>query len=546
MRFPVGKHFLSLAGVPLLEENGIASALEAGGYARSPLAMSARPVGSSVVSGLWEDEVARQLAWDGVPLCALAPLRSCLSALLDECRDADAVRAKRLLFREGAADRALQLWQHTAPFMDASADPRESSHHEQQLRDLCKLHSFVCSDSEGLRAARGRLGEFGQRWTAALEDQASTLAAAVQRQQNELSLHGALGSIPIEAVNRRMQDELRSVELRLASELSALRLQLLREYRAFLSTLASDSDQALQLRQRYADTPVSEPPPPASYLDLRLFSLSKLKDSIPGPRSQSTTSSADGSRRGHGVELRPFRGSRGLLSDDVELVVGRRHLRRVDVRLGVCPPAEICRGALLDPSERAALFRDVCSESLSAVLILVDRSYLANRSGLGELVRALEASCELYFEPYSSQLNALGASLDEGDFFVTRHSDLGGVHMVMHLVCPSSDADPSAWEFMHSGLRSRYWQGIRQVLTCCTLSSVAHLYLPAYPANPLADSPSDLRAALRRAEEALKAVRGLIADDSHASSALSRLTFYVDSDVEFATSLLPSFIRTMK
>ncbi|KAG0022056.1 hypothetical protein BGZ80_001161 [Entomortierella chlamydospora] len=134
------------------------------------------------------------------------------------------------------------------------------------------------------------------------------------------------------------------------------------------------------------------------------------------------------------------------LDESFTVVLGSSHSKVThNLRLMASDPAEVF------PSHRVKTERDAAIHAQTASSL-----YGQNLTGLVQLFfKACQTSTELHFDSIEKQLEALetqfpldGSTLREGDFILTRHSNLPMIHVVFHLfygqLPPSSGDDPSA------------------------------------------------------------------------------------------------------
>ncbi|PRP88085.1 hypothetical protein PROFUN_04176 [Planoprotostelium fungivorum] len=118
------------------------------------------------------------------------------------------------------------------------------------------------------------------------------------------------------------------------------------------------------------------------------------------------------------------------------------------LRVTCQPLLEVARASVSIASEDsiippllAPLGSSVYGQSLSAIILLVDRELQYKTKNGREFIRLVNATTDFHFSSFDEQLStALKAlpngkkNLVEGDYFVTRHSNLGGINVVFHLI----------------------------------------------------------------------------------------------------------------
>ena len=102
-------------------------------------------------------------------------------------------------------------------------------------------------------------------------------------------------------------------------------------------------------------------------------------------------------------------------------------------------------------------------------------------------------------------------TLDVGDFYVTKHSNLSEVHVVYHLI--SDDLINS------SDINSRHpvILGLRNILKLAYLNDIKTISIPLLLINEMTDELT-IQWCLRRAELVLKCVKGFMIEMSSLSS----------------------------
>eukprot|EP01135_Chromosphaera_perkinsii_P006576 Nk52_evm1s553 gene=Nk52_evmTU1s553 len=134
------------------------------------------------------------------------------------------------------------------------------------------------------------------------------------------------------------------------------------------------------------------------------------------------------------------------------------------------------------------------SFNLSGMVILVPAKVYRNSGTLPDFISLCESSTDFHFPALEIQLekiredvmiNCRGKLLQCGDFFVTRHSNLAGIHVVFHLIvddndCDSSSADPTVETAAKSKLspRSDVIIGLRNILYVAFNYDIHNLNIP--------------------------------------------------------------------
>jgi len=135
------------------------------------------------------------------------------------------------------------------------------------------------------------------------------------------------------------------------------------------------------------------------------------------------------------------------------------------------------------------------------------------------------------------------SSLRNGDFYVTKHSNLCEIHVLFHMV-----ADDSV---MSAQINSRHpvVMGLRNVLKTASLSDVTTLTLPLLLTHDMSEEMT-VAWCMKRAELVLKCVKGFMMEvSSWGGSEIKTVQFLVPKDIDpevFArlTSMLTGIFRT--
>ncbi|KAF8982315.1 hypothetical protein BGZ46_001484 [Entomortierella lignicola] len=151
------------------------------------------------------------------------------------------------------------------------------------------------------------------------------------------------------------------------------------------------------------------------------------------------------------------------LDESFTVVLGSSHSKVThNLRLMVADPVEVFPSHRVKTERDAAIHAQTASslygQNLTGLVQLVNiRDWAKYKSGRvchQEFFKACQTSTELHFDSIEKQLEALetefpldGSTLREGDFILTRHSNLPMIHVVFHLFygqqSPSSGEDPS-------------------------------------------------------------------------------------------------------
>ncbi|KAF9977473.1 hypothetical protein BGZ73_005860 [Actinomortierella ambigua] len=207
------------------------------------------------------------------------------------------------------------------------------------------------------------------------------------------------------------------------------------------------------------------------------------------------------------------------LLESFTVVLGTSHSKVThNLRLVVTDASEIFpAGGRLNSDRDAAIHAQTSSSlygrNLAGIVQLVNikdwAKYKRGQTVHQEFFRACYASTELHFDPVERQLERMegdlpldGSTLREGDFILTRHSNLPMIHVVFHLFygdnfAPGTQA-PALQEFQHFIPKQDLLTGIRSILKTAhrydiTMLSLPFLMLPTLFEYPSAGPPPTVR-----------------------------------------------------
>ena len=189
-----------------------------------------------------------------------------------------------------------------------------------------------------------------------------------------------------------------------------------------------------------------------------------------------------------------------------------------------------------DDSQRLATALSLYSNQLAGVVLLVD-DRISSYSGAKKSLAALcDRSTDFHFPQLATQLadlqdrlaelrpafaaeaaggraTSLGgaaaqATLQPGDFYITNHSNIPGIHVAFNLVVDER-------ETVSDGIttRSPALVGLRNIMRCAFQNSVTHLTIPLLMVSELTED-MDPRWCMRRAELILKCMKGYLVENA--------------------------------
>ena len=159
---------------------------------------------------------------------------------------------------------------------------------------------------------------------------------------------------------------------------------------------------------------------------------------------------------------------------------------------GETEPASPSKGIVPD-AIRAQTSMLLYSFNLSGMILLVPLKVYRSHGTLPDFISLCESSTDFHFPALEIQLekvredvmfNCTGKQLHAGDYFITRHSNLAGIHVVFHLIVDDSDTDGSSVQKSEKGVpsklspRSDVIIGLRNILYAVFSYDIHSLSLP--------------------------------------------------------------------
>ncbi|KYQ89286.1 hypothetical protein DLAC_09946 [Tieghemostelium lacteum] len=147
-------------------------------------------------------------------------------------------------------------------------------------------------------------------------------------------------------------------------------------------------------------------------------------------------------------------------------------------------PLQLCRpistGEYLR-SKRMKYIKTLYSDSLSAVILLTDPSLtFQSTSAEKSFIKYCNMSTELHFDSVDKQIEQFRTSLKSpvrnGDFFITKHSNLSDVQVVFHLVIDSEIRSPLGQSTLPT--TSDLAKGLRNIILTASKYGIGNLTIP--------------------------------------------------------------------
>lgn len=262
------------------------------------------------------------------------------------------------------------------------------------------------------------------------------------------------------------------------------------------------------------------------------------------------------------------------------ITLGAQMKHMHNLRLIASDPLDLCRyPAQTDDAlpRRLQTSMSLYSHNLSGLVLLGSDDPLARPTELTrEFMDLVQRSTESHFPTFERQIQAIqedhvgpalawrrarpgtrispepsespneskiDTGLMTGDFYVTKHSNLCGVHVLFHLISDES--------VLNGNINSRHpvVLGLRNVLKTASLSDVTTVTLPLLLTHSMSETMT-VQWCLKRAELIFKCVKGFMMEvASWGGSELKTLQFLVPQDIDpevfhRLTSMLASIFRT--
>ncbi|RHZ88578.1 hypothetical protein Glove_22g186 [Diversispora epigaea] len=175
-----------------------------------------------------------------------------------------------------------------------------------------------------------------------------------------------------------------------------------------------------------------------------------------------------------------------------------------------------------DMAYRAQTAANLYSQNLTAIVLLLTpkdwKDYKLGKSANKAFFECCKESTEFHFDSVDSQFEAIEKDfqtdgVQEGDFFITKHSNLPLVHVVFHLVIEFESIQKS--ELLQ---RSKVISGLRSILRTVNRFDVTSISLPflLLPSNVdcFSDPTINENLLYRRGELVLKCTKGFMIENS--------------------------------
>ncbi|XP_046861020.1 protein C12orf4 homolog [Xenia sp. Carnegie-2017] len=225
------------------------------------------------------------------------------------------------------------------------------------------------------------------------------------------------------------------------------------------------------------------------------------------------------------------------LEESFTIHLGAQMKSTHNLRLMCCDLLDLCRykpakpgSSILAQPQRIQTAMSLYSQSLSGLVLLVD-SHINSYTGIKKEFAALcQQSTDFHFPDLDKQFCMIQQNLEErqkkmdgacdgtlhrnseafrsstieaGNFYITRHSNLSQVHVVFHLVVDDSLKSPTL------ASRNAVVTGLRNVLHTASRQNIHTITLPVLLAEEITEDMT-ITWCTRRAELVLKCVKGFM------------------------------------
>ncbi|EFA79167.1 hypothetical protein PPL_07992 [Heterostelium album PN500] len=172
------------------------------------------------------------------------------------------------------------------------------------------------------------------------------------------------------------------------------------------------------------------------------------------------------------------------VTESLMIAVGVQKKKLFEFKLIDALPLHLCRpvstGEYLK-SKRIEYIQTLYSDSLSAVILLADPSLSFNSQSEKNFIQYCNMSTELHFDSIDKQIEMFKESVDttdlkNGDFFITKHSNLSDVQVVFHLLADSKNRTP--WGESPFPTTSDLARGLRNIILTASKYGIGCLTIP--------------------------------------------------------------------
>ncbi|XP_028416448.1 protein C12orf4 homolog [Dendronephthya gigantea] len=285
------------------------------------------------------------------------------------------------------------------------------------------------------------------------------------------------------------------------------------------------------------------------------------------------------SRSASTVSLLPDEVHNQMLEESFTIHLGAQMKSTHNLRLMCCDLLDLCRykpakqgTSIWAQPQRIQTAMSLYSQSLSGLVLLVDNRINSYTGIKKEFASICQQSTDFHFPDLDKQFCMIQQNLEErrqkkmqisgaidarndeafktstmetGNFYITRHSNLSQVHVVFHLVVDDSLKSPTL------AARNAIVSGLRNVLHTASRQNIHTITLPVLLAEEMTEDMT-VTWCTRRAELVLKCVKGFMMECASWSGSESfNIQFVLPKDISsdmFHTlsNMLPSIFRVSR
>eukprot|EP00039_Didymoeca_costata_P033065 m.40559 g.40559 ORF g.40559 m.40559 type:complete len:523 (-) comp9678_c0_seq2:126-1694(-) len=446
-----------------------------------------------------------------------AALESALQGVAREMKKKQLEGLEKTLYSsKQTIDENVEEW--VSAFQQFHADyssPRE----ETQEEEFAKMyHELIHSPALSTLLQLEQTYASNRAELVAKRDRASAKLHSRHMKEMDKAVTTGASDKEINNIAARHTRETAKVENHFINDIAVLQQSQLKDYRDFVN--------GVFLAEKSA--PASPTKPNSSY-------RRDMEDDEPSTptrrktKKKSESSSAIGRMLGSPTESEAGGVHEQRLEESFTVLLGTQQKTMHNVRVIAGSPLDLCKHQPTNESqtvdiqaERLSTAMSLYSQELRGMVLLVDNR-LSSATGIkAKFTRVCEESTDFHFPSIEDQMETLkreadldSSKLNNGDFYITRHSNLSECHVVFHLVGETEAASDSF------NARSPVMLGARNIIRCAFHSGVLNLSIPLLMMHEVPNEMDD-KACLRRAELVLKCVKGFIMETSISEGSIPR------------------------
>lgn len=287
------------------------------------------------------------------------------------------------------------------------------------------------------------------------------------------------------------------------------------EYHAFIIDLYKNKEQYLNSLKPIKSNKQSHPSSPLKSApqisQKRSYSLSSI---LFGKSAEITTEDSQGLNTSNDKEK--------IRSHTLMVMLGSQLKKPIEIKIIADNITSMCRSRTendgLDP---------VYGNSLNACVLIIDTNLSNLYPNQVDFIKECNKTTELHFEEIENQIENVknqigGQNLNVGDFFVTTHSNLKGIHVVFHLAVEKKHNQETTTKLL---------SGLKNILTVANRYDMESLSIPILLIqNELRHLLSDSECS-QRVEDVIKTVKVFLLQNN-VNTTLKTLNFVVPPNDE--------------